>query len=139
MPKRGEEVVARARSLIGVRYRPQGRSEETGLDCIGVVILSLGISAASVRRDYRLRGTGLPAIEAELTRRGLVCCPALDPRPGDLGLFEPGPAQVHFAIFTGTGLVHADAASRRVVERPLPAPWPALACWRPGPTQSGDR
>jgi lipoprotein Spr len=138
MAGRADAVVARARSLIGVRYRPQGRSEETGLDCIGVAILSLGFPANSVPRDYRLRGTRPTAIEAQLEARGLVRCSTLDPRAGDLGLFVPGPAQVHLAIFTGTGFVHADASLRRVLERPLPAPWPVLACWRPARPQSGD-
>ncbi|MEA3040929.1 MAG: hypothetical protein QOC65_418 [Sphingomonadales bacterium] len=132
-------VLARARSLIGVRYRPQGRSEETGLDCIGVAILSFGAAVDAVPRDYRLRGSGLRAIEAELERHGLVRGSTLAPRAGDLGLFAPGAGQVHLAILTGTSFVHADAGLRRVVERPLPAPWPALAYWRLPPTESGDR
>lgn len=139
MPKRAEEVVARARSLIGVRYRPQGRSGETGLDCIGVAILALGVPVDAVPRDYRLRGTALPAVEASLERHGLVRGAGPDPRAGDLGLFVPGPALIHLAIFTGTGFIHADAALRRVVERPLPAPWPVLAYWRLAPAKSGDR
>ncbi|MEA3015540.1 MAG: hypothetical protein QOI38_262 [Sphingomonadales bacterium] len=132
------EVVARARSLIGVRYRPQGRSEETGLDCIGVAILAFDAPVEAVPRDYRLRGTDLQAIEAELERHGLVRGGAFDPRAGDLGLFVPGPAQVHLAVLTGTGLVHADAGLRRVVERPLPSPWPPLAYWRLATAESGD-
>jgi cell wall-associated NlpC family hydrolase len=138
MPRCAAAVVARARSLIGVRYRPQGRSVETGLDCIGVAILSFDASVEGVPRDYRLRGTALPAIEAELARHGLVRGTALDPRAGDLGVFVPGPAQVHLAIFTGSGFVHADPGLRRVVERPLPSPWPLLAYWRLEPAEPGD-
>ena len=33
----GNQVVARARSLIGTRFRSQGRLAAVGLDCVGTV------------------------------------------------------------------------------------------------------
>jgi len=130
MTRRPDGVVARARSLVGARYRPQGRSIEAGLDCVGVAAFSLGLAIDTVPRGYAVRGTPLAVIEAELAQHGLVPVPEAAAAAGDLGLFVPGPAQVHVAVVTGTGLVHADAGLRRVVERPLPVPWRAVGYWR---------
>ncbi|HEX8366552.1 MAG TPA: peptidoglycan endopeptidase [Allosphingosinicella sp.] len=139
MTSGADGVVARARSLIGVRYRPQGRSIEAGLDCVGVAAFSLGLAIDIVPRGYAVRGTPIVVIEAELGRLGLVRVPEAAATAGDLGLFVPGPAQLHLAVITGTGLVHADAALRRVVERPLPAPWGAIGYWRAArPPEPGD-
>lgn len=126
MNGRGEPIAARARSLIGVRFRPQGRSAATGLDCVGLVAAAVG--APQAPRDYPLRG-GSPRLLAEgLARAGLR--PVEAACPGDVLVMAPGPAQLHLGIFTGTGFVHADAGLRRIAERPGPAPWPVLSIWR---------
>jgi hypothetical protein len=139
MAGRAESIAARARSLIGVRYRPQGRSVEFGLDCVGLAALSLGLPPEHVTCSYGLRGNELRALEAELERHGLAPSQTAAPMAGDLGLFVPGPAQLHLAVFTDTGLVHADAGLRRVVERPLPAPWRVVGHWRVlAPARSGE-
>lgn len=130
MKSRAEAIAARARSLVGVRYRPQGRSVEWGLDCVGLAALSLGLTLESVTRSYGLRGTEQGALEAELERHGLRAVETAETMAGDLGVFVPGPRQLHLAIFTDTGLVHADAGIGRVVERPLPAPWRGVGRWR---------
>src|SRR5205085_2260015 len=49
-----DEVVARARAMIGVRFRPQGRSAVQGLDCMGLAAVAMGVPADRVRGDYRL-------------------------------------------------------------------------------------
>ena len=121
-----ERVVGRARALVGVPFRPQGRSREAGLDCIGVAAAALAV--ASVRCDYRLRGGSLRELEAALAEAGLR--PARRWAPGDLLVLSPGAEQLHLGIWTGGGLVHADAGLRRVVERPGPPPWPVLGIWR---------
>jgi len=126
---RGEAVAARARALIGVQFRMQGRSAGEGLDCVGVAALAAGLANERVPRNYCLRGTSLVALEAAL--RGLGFEPAAGAAaPGDVVLFAPGAAQLHLGIFTGAGFVHADAGLRRVVERPLPPPWPVVGAWR---------
>lgn len=128
MATESEPVVARARALIGTRFRPQGRCAQTGLDCIGLAAAALGVAGA--RRDYALRGGSLAQIEAELRSAGLR--PAGEAEPGDVLIFKSGPAQLHLGIWTGTGLVHADLALRKVVERPGAAEWPLLGIWRRG-------
>ena len=126
MSPRPDEIAARARGLIGTRFRPQGRTAAEGLDCIGLV--ALAIDARNVPRDYALRGHASDRLVEELKAAGLVAAASL--APGDILVLAPGPAQLHLGIFTGTGLVHGDAGLRRVVERPLPLPWPVLGIWR---------
>jgi cell wall-associated NlpC family hydrolase len=126
MPPRAERIVGRARALVGVRFRPQGRSAATGLDCVGLAALAAGISAP--RPDYALRGGSAEQLAGELRAAGLR--EVAGPRPGDLFAMTSGPGQLHLGIFTGTGLVHCDSVLRRVVERPCPTPWPILSIWR---------
>jgi hypothetical protein len=45
-------------------------------------------------------------------------------------LMRTGPAQLHLAIRTWRGFVHADAALRRVVERPGAPEWEVLGLGR---------
>ena len=121
-----DAIVVRARALIGTRFRPQGRSAAEGLDCVGLV--ALAIDARNVPRDYALRGGTAQRLAAELTAAGLEAAGRM--AAGDVLAFAPRQDQLHLGIFTGAGLVHGDAALRRVVERPLPLPWPVLGIWR---------
>lgn len=115
----------RARDAIGVRFRLHGRSVAHGLDCVGLAGLAYGVE---VPRGYALRGGSGARIDAVARAAGLVCVE--DARPGDLVLFRAGPGQLHLGIASETGVIHADAGLRRVVERPGTAPWPQLARWR---------
>lgn len=126
MPPAGDLIVARARALIGVRFRPQGRSRETGLDCVGLVAEAVG--AADVPRDYALRGSSPARLASGLAAAGLR--PTDAARPGDVIAMQAGPGQLHLGIFSGTGLIHGDAGLRRVAERPGPPPWPICGIWR---------
>lgn len=127
----GEEIVSRARALVGARFRPQGRDPELGLDCVGVAARATGIEDA--RRDYTLRGQRQAEIEHELCDQGFRPVGADEAGPGDILVMMTGPAQIHVAVCTGDGFVHADASLRMVVERPRPVPWPVLSIWRSEP------
>lgn len=125
----GQAAIKRARALVGSRFRPQGRNPQTGLDCVGLVLATYGIAAASVRRDYRLRGDHRPEVERELathftTRRNGQC------GTGDLMLCSVAPDQLHLAISCGASFVHADARLGRIVETPGAPPWPVLSTYR---------
>ena len=122
----GDAAVLRARALVGVRFRPQGRDAERGLDCVGLVAMALGRGPAS--DDYALRGGGLARVEQGLRTAGLVL--ASDALPGDVLVMRSGPEQLHLGVWTGAGLVHADARLRRVAERPGAPAWPVLGIWR---------
>jgi cell wall-associated NlpC family hydrolase len=120
-------AVERARVAVGARFRLGGRDPAWGLDCVGLVAWAHAL--ADVPADYGLRG-GDPA-------RALCWGDARwrrvrDAAAGDVLLMRGGPGQLHLAVSTGAGLIHADASLRRVVERPGDPAWPILAIWRVG-------
>ncbi|MGI4732482.1 MAG: hypothetical protein ACRYFW_12140 [Janthinobacterium lividum] len=121
----GAGTVERARSVLGVRFRPQGRDPAYGLDCVGLVAWAAGIDP--VPDGYAMRGGDARDIGAVLDRFGRRSASAA---AGDVLLLAAGAGQFHLAIATGDGIIHADAALRRVVERPGPPPWPVLGIWR---------
>ena len=128
--------------LVGTPFRLQGRDPAHGLDCIGLVLVSLGRIGVQLHfpADYRPRRREF-AIPAEALRRaGLE--PALPPRmPGDILLLRTARTQLHLAIAQdATSVIHAHAGLGRVVAGPLPESWPIIATWRFGPrtTPKGD-
>lgn len=123
----GMSPLDRARGAIGVRFRLHGRSVAFGLDCVGLAGLAYGIA---VPRGYALRGGSVAQICAIAQAAGLGR--VADARPGDLLLLNVGAGQLHLAIASEGGVIHADAGLRRVVERPGVPPWPELARWRRG-------
>ena len=130
----GAAVAARARALIGTRFRPQGRDPAIGLDCVGTVALALAAPADRVDGKYPPRGHRLGAIDAALGALG--CRPVEAPREGDVLVCRCARDQFHLLICIGNHFVHADAALRRVVERPMPPPWPVAGIWRLDPGES---
>lgn len=125
----GQDYSARARALVGIRFRPQGRDPRAGLDCVGLVLLTYGIAVDAVRRNYRLSGDHRAEAERELARffrRARTNAPCR----GALMFLAVTPEQLHFAVRTDLGFVHADARLGRVVETPGPPRWPVLATYR---------
>ena len=120
----GPEILARARAQIGTPFRPQGRGR-AGIDCVGLVATALNRSAPA---DYALRGGSPVRLAAGLRAAGLK--PRRKRRDGDVLAMRSGPEQLHLGIWTGGGIVHADARLRRVVERPGEPPWPVIGIWR---------
>ncbi len=123
------EIIDRARTLVGVKFRPQGRDPETGLDCIGVVLWVFGIAPELVRRDYRMRGAHRAEIQIAI-RRWFRPIEPHQLGPADVALFSIRETQSHLAISCGPTLIHADASLRKVVEIPAPAQWPLTAAFR---------
>jgi hypothetical protein len=122
------DYAERARALVGTRFRLQGRSE-LGLDCIGVAIATYGIPADTIRRDYRIRGDHAGEVRQALGayfRR----VAAKERRAGDLMLLRVAQDQLHLAVRTDEGFVHAHAGLRRVVETPGVPEWPLLGVYR---------
>lgn len=125
----GERVLAAAHATVGARFRAQGRDPALGLDCVGVVAVALAGAGAGaglrLPRDYARRSGVLPpgAVPA-----GMAACDG--DAPGDILLCRLSAAQLHLAVRSRAGFIHADAQARRVVERPGPPPWPVEAAWR---------
>lgn len=123
-------VVTAARGVVGGRFRPHGRDPAFGLDCVGLVALALrgGGFAGIVPDDYALRGGDPGRVAAAIDAAGLIRTTVA--AAGDVLLCASAAGQLHLAIDSGAGIIHADAVARRVVERPGPIPWPVLARWR---------
>ena len=122
-------VEAAARALLGVPFRGHGRDPRWGVDCVGLVALALraGGWRGVVPDLYRLRfGDARRAaamLDAVLARRGGASV------PGDVLLLRTGPGQLHLGIRSRAGMIHADLAAGRAVERPGALAWPLLGAW----------
>ena len=114
----GARACRAAQAAVGSRFRLHGRAAATGLDCIGLVALALeaGGCTVVVPSGYALRG-GDPARAAAWLDR--VLGRSDGGAPGDILMLRTGPGQLHFAVRSPGGIVHADASLRRVVERPM--------------------
>ena len=123
------DYVARARALVGTRFRPQGRGDG-GLDCIGVLLMTFGIAPELVRRDYKLRAEHNLAALRNALQHHFRRVPRTQLRPGDAMLLLAGKQQPHLAVRTGGGFVHAHAGVGRVVETPGDPKWPLLGVYR---------
>lgn len=118
----------RALALVGTPFRPQGR-DLAGLDCVGVVIRVFGLPANAIADDYRMRGRHLDRV-TEVAGRYFRRIPSSRRMPGDLLLLLSGDEQLHFAVLTRNGVVHAHAGLRRVVETPGHTDWPLIGAFR---------
>lgn len=123
-------VVTAARGAVGARFRLHGRAVESGLDCAGLAALAMRAGGAEgvLPRGYALRSGDVAQVRAAIAAWGLRAVE--DGQPGDLLLLAAGPGQLHLAIDSGSGILHADAMLRRVVERPGAPPWPVIGRWR---------
>lgn len=118
--------VNRARALIGTKFRLHGRDPLHGLDCVGLIAEVFGWHAHAPY-GYALRGGCADewshSLDTVAVRRtGSACV-------GDVMLLQAGLMQFHLGIWTGSGLIHADASVRRVVETPGAVRWPVVAIW----------
>lgn len=122
-------ILARAQALVGTRFRPQGRSAATGLDCVGLILASFDLATQSVRRNYRHPGLELATVMAEMPPALRRVAPS-QRRDGDLLLLGVATNQIHFAVQSPIGFIHADAGIGWVTEVPGPPSWPVLAVYR---------
>jgi len=123
-----EDVIARARGLLGVRFRLHGRDPATGLDCVGLVSAALQLNFA-VPTGYPLRGGDTRAYVALIDQFASRC--AAQPQVGDVLLMSIGPQQHHMGIWAGASLIHAHAGLGRIVETPGALPEALIAAWHP--------
>jgi cell wall-associated NlpC family hydrolase len=125
-----QAIVAAARSALGTRFRPQGRTPGLGLDCVGLALVAA--RAAGVQPQslpvYALNGEHGERLEAAL--RALGCHRVERRLPGDLLIAAPAPRHRHLAIVADGGIIHAHAGLGKVVEGPLDPHWTIIGCWR---------
>lgn len=126
------KVAQTALDLIGVPFLLHGRSADAGLDCVGLAGLCLSAVGkdVAVPTDYRLRGQYSARACAYFDERQFSKVLDASMVAGDILLLEPGVRQIHLAVVTHAGAVHAHMGLGRVVATPLPLPWRTIAQWR---------
>ncbi len=120
----GQAIVDEARTWLGVPFHHQGRSRH-GVDCIGLVVCARNALAPwadgmKSERNYPRNPTGrlVAGLEQYLTR-------IENPEPGCVALIA-WPKQelpAHVAILTPDTMIHAYAATERVVEAGYRGHW----------------
>lgn len=127
-------MVEAARALVGVRFRVRGRTVESGLDCVGVVLAAALAAGARVGGDdafYCLTGDDLGIrLREGMQRAGLLCIEIARAGPGDVLCFDLGNGVPHLGIRTPTGFVNAHTGLGRVVEQAAPPSWRVSGAWR---------
>ena len=123
-------VVERARTLVGSSFRFQGRTAKSGLDCVGLAALVYRLPVHEVPLAYDWRGSTIEDVLG--VARGRFGVIKNDKwMPGDLLVAHAGRGRLHLAVWTGAGIIHADAARRYVCERPGFPPMRVGLCLRP--------
>ncbi len=130
--KRGKAILDQATGLVGTSFQLHGRDQISGVDCLGLLLLSLeqaGFRLPPVPA-YRLRNIDIARFEQFARQIGLL--PVAKPdKPGDIVMMRTGPAQLHLGLRCSClGLVHADSRLDRVNHQPPPLPWPHVGGWR---------
>jgi len=108
----------RARSLVGIPFRPQGRSREHGLDCIGLTLEAFQVRHLKLPA-YRLTDGSWDEIEAVL-KGSFDRVPDTVSEDDDLVISRMQRC-FHFGVLGHASLIHADMRIGRVVETPLRA------------------
>lgn len=130
-----ERVVIVARWCLDTPFMHQGRLPGVGLDCAGLVVVTLNAVGIEVR-DYR--GYGRVPNEGRL-RRAIDGQPCLEPveiakaEAGDIVLVRFGREPTHIGILTGPQqIIHAYEQIGRVVEHRLDEIWQTqiVGAWR---------
>ena len=123
-----DPALARARALIGVPWCHQGRDPCIGLDCVGLLVLALGVKEDALPSYSREPHAG--ALEAALAHYLGPALRANDPwRAGDIAVLSYGGALRHCGLLAddaysgGFSLIHTDTRLGRVTEHPLDRRW----------------
>lgn len=122
-------VIDRARTFVGVPFRPQGRRADVGLDCVGLLLRSHELPDSCCRRNYRLSGDHLHELH-EAVQPYFRRVNRTQLRPGDMLVMRVGPEQIHLGLFCGTSFIHAEAGIGRVMETLGKPIWELMRVYR---------
>lgn len=116
-----EDVIAEARSWVGVPFRHQGRNRG-GIDCVGLPIV-VGRALGVLPRGFEVANYDrLPSPELA-ARVQATCRPLAAAVPGCLVVIAWTKIAAHVAICTGETLIHAYESVGRVVEHGYRGRW----------------
>lgn len=111
----GEQVVAKAREMVGLPYVWGGTDPQSGVDCSGLV-----------QSVYSSFGIELPRLSADQARAGTPVASMADAKPGDLIAWDNSSRNVgadHIAIYIGNGqMIEAPRPGGKVQVVPVTAP-----------------
>lgn len=111
----GEQVVAKAREMVGLPYVWGGTDPQSGVDCSGLL-----------QSVYSSFGIELPRLSADQARAGTPVASLADARPGDLIAWDNSSRNVgadHIAIYIGNGqMIEAPRPGGKVQVVPVTTP-----------------
>ena len=118
-----DQAVEIGRSLLGVRFRHQGRDPKTGVDCVGfcvVIAQEMGVDVKDMTVYHR---TPSATRLREMLEKILTAIPVTEATVGDVLLMRLGGIKPrHVALLSGDGkIIHAlnSLTINRVVEQDL--------------------
>lgn len=129
---RGDQLANAARQFVGAPFKLYGRDPVTGLDCLGLLIVSLkAIGVQTVGpAGYSLRNRAVDRWLRYAGEAGFVAASG-EIEMGDVLLVRPGPCQHHIMIAEHPStVIHAHAGLRRVVRQGLATNMRIAAHWR---------
>lgn len=133
----GGAIVAAALDMVGVPFRLQGRDCATGVDCVGLALLSARRAGVAVDEPppYRLRAGANPPIGSVMRKAGFseVQAKEHERQTGDIVVVRISEMQPHLFIDALATVIHAHAGIGRVVCMPLPPEWTEISRWRIAP------
>lgn len=125
MHARGNDIVARAKEYVGVRWRHQGRSLDTGVDCAGLLVCvghdlgltdfdSIQYSRRPNPRHFKqiLLQAGCTIINAGQVANGDILRLAESKHPVHVGIYEKDERGQEW-------IIHSWAITRKVVREAL--------------------
>ncbi len=121
-----------AEALVGSPFRLHGRDPQTGLDCVGVVVVAMAATGRSAPfpTGYALKRRRVGRLE-DIARALEYREASGSVRRDDVVMYRVGACQFHFGIAAdSTAVVHAHAGLRRVICGEVPADWVLCGHWR---------
>lgn len=118
-------IVDMARSCVGTPFVHQGRRQGVGLDCAGLVVVSIraaGFDVTDVAGYSRLPHRG----RLEHVLDGQDKMATVDKSAitfGDILLMRIGREPMHLAVYAGKTIIHAYQVVGKVCEHELDAEW----------------
>ena len=115
-----KDIIAKARSWIGIEYRFRGRSRQ-GIDCSGLVV---GVAKELKLFDYDFTNYVLNdphVIEQHILKSGMFEVPVHDRLPGDVLNIAIKNNPIHLAILANdVRMIHTNQSVNMVVECSIP-------------------